>query len=429
MNRRFRLFALFACAPLLRAATIEGFVRDSGGAVVAGATVRVTAGNDSAVVKANRTDAKGHFSISSLPAAAYTLHVAMHRLGEATVGPIVVAENEKKSADLVLKPGIEFFDEPKFTVAGVTQNAYAGGHGSDTTTRSAEVLTKATASLSKEQQPATSNSTEADQHHRNAVAEETQGHSLEAVREFQRAAELNPSETNLFDWGTELLIHGATEAASEVFEKGARLFPGSSRMRLGAAVSNYTQGNYTEAARLFFEATDLNPVDPKPYLFLGKLENPEITESDAFEKRLARFVELLPQNAWANYYYGVSLLKGRTDPNDVKTLSRAQSFLERAVELDPKLAQGFLELGIILLDKREPTAAVQMLNRAVQLDPLLEQAHYRLAQAYRQTSETEKAQAELAKFRKLSTDSSQQLNLERSQLQRFVVTLENPPAN
>jgi tetratricopeptide (TPR) repeat protein len=428
MILRYQLFALLACAPLLHAATLEGFVRDWNGAGVSGATVRVTKADDSAYVETVRTDANGHFSISSLPPAAYTLHVVMDRLGEATVGPLVLAVNEKKSADLVLRPAIEFFDEPKFTVAGVTQNAYVGGHSSDGVTRSAEALTKATASLSR-QEPAISDLTAADQHHRIAVSEETQGHALEAVREFQRAAELNPSEATLFDWGTELLIHGALEAAGEVFAKGLRLFPGSSRMRLGAAVSSYAQGNYTEAARLFFEATDLNPTDPTPYLFLGKLENPEITESEAFQRRLARFVELLPQNAWANYYYGASLLEQQKDPSNVERLSQAQLFLTKAVELDPKLAPAFLELGIVFLDKRDFTGALHSLEKAVQLDPKLEQAHYRLAQAYRQTGESERARSELTIFKKLSTDSTQQLNREQSQLQRFVITLKSQSVN
>jgi hypothetical protein len=51
------------------------------------------------------------------------------------------------------------------------------------------------------------------------------GNPLEAVREYQRAAELDASEQYLFDWGTELLTHRALEPAAEVFTKGNRLFP------------------------------------------------------------------------------------------------------------------------------------------------------------------------------------------------------------
>ena len=58
-----------------------------------------------------------------------------------------------------------------------------------------------------------------------AEIEEKQGNPLEAVREYQRAAETNPSESNYFNWGAELLVHRAAEPAIEVFSKGARLFP------------------------------------------------------------------------------------------------------------------------------------------------------------------------------------------------------------
>src|ERR1700728_1064358 len=125
----------------------------------------------------------------------------------------------------------QFFDEPQFTVAGVTDNTYRGGHGSDTILRSAEALTKATASLGS----ATGNTDTGDPHHALAEADERSGDAVRAVQEFQRAAESNPTETNLFDWGTELLAHRAPQPAAEVFTKGVRLFPKSIRVVVGVA--------------------------------------------------------------------------------------------------------------------------------------------------------------------------------------------------
>ena len=60
---------------------------------------------------------------------------------------------------------------------------------------------------------------------------------LAAVREYQRAVELDANEPNLFDWGAELLVHRAVEPAIEVFTKGNRLYPQSSRMLLGLAAA------------------------------------------------------------------------------------------------------------------------------------------------------------------------------------------------
>jgi hypothetical protein len=56
----------------------------------------------------------------------------------------------------------------------------------------------------------------------------------------------------------------------------------------------------------------MNPSDPKPYMFHGKVQSVEITQSEGFADRLRRFARLQPDNAWANYYYAVSLWKRRT---------------------------------------------------------------------------------------------------------------------
>src|SRR5262249_16908077 len=112
----------------------------------------------------------------------------------------------------------------------------------------------------------------AELHHLLADIEEKQSHPVEAVREYQRAAELSPSESNLFNWGAELLLHSAVDPAMEVFRKGNRLFPGSSRMLMGLGVAQYGRGSYEEAVKSLCRASDLHPEDPTPYLFLGRLQ-------------------------------------------------------------------------------------------------------------------------------------------------------------
>src|ERR1700733_13845466 len=223
-----------------------------------------------------------------------------------------------------------YFDEPQFIVSGVSDPAQRGGHGSDPVLRSAESLAKSTAALR------TGTSI--------ADAAEKQGNALEAVREYQRAAERDPSENNLFDWGTELLIHRAADQAVEVFANGHRLFPRSTRTLLGLAVALYSRGSYDQAARQFFEAADFNPNDPAPYLFLGKISSGEITDSQGFAERLERFARLQPENAWANYYYAASLWKLR-DPKDAAIPDKVESLLKKAVRLDPHLGAAFLQLG------------------------------------------------------------------------------------
>jgi tetratricopeptide (TPR) repeat protein len=336
---------------------------------------------------ATETDAQGvyRFSVTS---GSYTLRVDSQKQGPFTVSGGTV------TVDLSLQP--QFFDAPAFTVAGVTDNAYRGGHGSDTVLRSAESLAKSTAALDEP-------------HHTLAESYEKAGKPLDAVREFQRAAELNPSEINLFDWGTELLSHRAPQAAAEVFDKAVRLYPESVRSMLGLATAWYTAGVYENAAQWFFKAADVNPSDPKPYLFLGKIQAREITESAGYRERLARFAKLAPDNALANYYYAVSLCQQRDYAN-------ARKLLRKAVVLDPHMGAAYLQLGII-------ENSVSDYQKAMEADPALEEAHYRLAEAYRLRGDTAKAKEEMAIYNKLSKESDEAVERERREMQRFVVAL------
>jgi tetratricopeptide (TPR) repeat protein len=315
----------------------------------------------------------------------------------ALIAPLALGQSQAE------KP--EYFDEPKFTVAGIADNTYRGGHGSDTVLRSTEALTKATAALGD--------------------ADGDRGNALEVVRKYQHAAELDPSEPHLFDWGAELLKHRAADPAIEVFTKGNRLFPRSVRMLLGLGVAFYARGSYDKAARRFFGACDLNPTDPGPYLFLGKVQTREITQSEAYLDRLRRFAELQPDNAWANYYYAVALCKRQTDHEDATTAARLRVLLEKAVHLDPHLDAAYLQLGIISADRKDSRAAISAYRKAIEINPQLEEAHYRLSQAYAMTGEKLEAQRELALYNQLSKKAAEQLERERAELQQFVFVLKD----
>jgi tetratricopeptide (TPR) repeat protein len=341
-----------------------------------------------------QTDSAGTYRFK-VPSGSYTL-----RVDSQENGPFTVAA-EKVIVNLMLQP--QFFDEPTFTVAGVTDNTYRGGHGSDTILRSAEALAKSTESL-------------AEPHHTLAESYERSGDPLGAVREFQRAAELNSSELNLFDWGTELLSHRAPEPAAEVFTKGVRLFPQSVRMMLGLATAWYSVGSYEKAAQWFLKAADMDPNDPNPYLFLGKTEARAITELPGYAERLARFAKLRPENALANYYYAVSLCHQHS-------YVKARRSLEKAVKLDPHFGLAYLQLGIIGHGHRE---AIHDYEQAIAADPELEEAHYRLAEAYRLSGDRVKAGQELAIYHRLSKQSAEKVEQERREMQRFVVSLKSP---
>jgi tetratricopeptide (TPR) repeat protein len=257
---------------------------------------------------------------------------------------------------------------------------------------------------------------------------EKRGDALAAAHQYQLAAEQDPSEPNLFDWGSELLVHRAAEPATEVFAKGHRLFPRSLRLLLGLAAAWYARGDYDQAARLFFEACDLDPGDPLPYMFLGKVQSGEVTKLEGYKERLGRFARLHPDNAWANYYYAATLWKQRGTPEDSETPALVGELLRKAVRLDPGLGAAYLQLGVVYADRNDDTNAIAAFRKAIEVSPASEEAHYRLGQTYARTGQKEQAREELETYERISRQSQQEIERERQAIPRFVFELRAPPA-
>ncbi len=270
----------------------------------------------------------------------------------------------------------------------------------------------------------------AELHHLLADVQENLGNSLAAVREYERAAELDPREPYIFDWGSELLLHHAPEPAVDVFTRGNQLFPHSARILIALGAAWFSRGAYEQAVQRICEASDLNPNDPMPYLFMGKMQIAEPEPSEQISDKLQRFVALQPESADANYYYAVALWRLRGVPNYAARTAQVESLLNHAIHLDSKFASAYLQLGILHAEQRDYPRAISDYREAIQLDPRMKDAHYRLAQAYRQTGEAGKSAAELQIYNQIAKESAQELEHERHEIGQFVYVLrEQSPAH
>jgi tetratricopeptide (TPR) repeat protein len=137
-------------------ATIEGSVRETSGAGVADASVRLQRQGD-AQVEERRTNTDGGFIFPELPLGIYSLSASKGDQHGSVMVVNITVPGGRGRADLTLqiqnseKPSaapsqtaqtMEFADSPNFTVAGVTDWTAAGGHGSDTSLRTSESLTR-----------------------------------------------------------------------------------------------------------------------------------------------------------------------------------------------------------------------------------------------------------------------------------------------
>jgi len=442
-------FSWIAFAPVMECQTsqssLRASVRDSRGKAIEGATLRLQAKTGSNAITAV-TDANGSYEFTGLTPGLYSLHAEMKGQGEATASSILLRPDELKTVDVVLAAAA-FYDPPQFTVSGVTDTTSLGGHGSDSVVRTRDTLAKETAGLAhpgavngypvpseralreqvQETQKLLEHDNSAELHHLLADLQERLGDSLSAVREYQRAAEMSPREPYLFDWGAELLLHHAPEPAQEVFTRAHRIFPKSARILIGLGSSLLALGSYDDAVQRVCEASDLNPGDLTPYLILGKMDEIGSVKSAVLATYLQRFASLHPNSAQSNYYYAVALWKRRTPQQNARELAQVESLLKKAVGLDPHLGAAYLQLGILHAEKRDFSQAIADYRQAMQASPGLKEAHYRLAQAYRQTGEEEKAKVEIEIYERMSREAAQQADRERHEIRQFVYTLRDQP--
>ncbi len=504
-------------------ATLQGSVRDPHGKPLSSSVVYLQAKTGLQPLTA-QTDSAGTYRFAAVPQGVYVLRAKLVGYRDATYESFVLGKNETRTVILILEPqtadktsspsaATEFFDEPSFTVAGVTDSTNLGGHGSNTTVRTKEALAKDTVSLGKGSLAGSSTASSLNQQERvlqEAVAREPAnfdvnhklgkllveegkprealpylerasklnpksyengyqltlayvgsadyqragtnvqtlltmqprqaqenaelhhllgdiegklGNPVQAVREYQLAAELNPSELNLFDWGSELLLHRAIQPAIEVFSKGNRLFPRSVRMLLGLGSAWYAHGSYDQAVQSFCQASDLNPANSTPYLFMGRLQATHTIPSERLVEKLERFVRLRPENAQANYSYALVLWNRRKGPEDSGTSAQVEALLQKATHLDPSLAVAHLQLGILYSERKDFRKAILAYQKTIEADPRLEEAHYRLAQIYKSAGESLKAKQELEIFDQLSRRRASEVEHERHEIQQFVYKL------
>jgi tetratricopeptide (TPR) repeat protein len=201
--------------------------------------------------------------------------------------------------------------------------------------------------------------------------EEKSGNYLTATNKFQRAARMDPSESNIFYWGSELNFHQTLNPAIEVFSEGVNQYPRSPRLAVGLGHALYWSDQYDDAVKALVKATDLSPSDPCPSYFLNKAYQHSHNQADQMIKRFQHFARLRPQDSRAVYYYAMSLWKGKQTTASSLFLIQVESVLKRAVQLDPSFAQAHLELGNLYSQQDRYEEAIPEYQQAIKLDARL----------------------------------------------------------
>ena len=117
----------------------------------------------------------------------------------------------------------------------------------------------------------------------------------------------------------------------------------------------------------------------------------------AAEAEFQRALELNPNLANAHHWYGLFLSWEARHPEAI-------IHLRRAVELDPLNLQYQCNLGQVLANAGQSDAAVEQLKKALEMDPNFTYAHVELRQIYRDTGKYDLAMEEWKKYAALNND-------------------------
>ena len=418
---------------------VQGKVVNSAGTVVGDASVRLEQEGVPGA-RETKTSAAGVFAFSALPVGNYQLSAQKAELRTRSATVQVGSSGDEKHVDLVLDrrldqsstQAMEFADKPNFTVAGVTDWTAVGGHGSDATLRTSEALARETLTLKPD---GSGHNTmdrsvpqhDADLHRQLGELDEKKGDPLAAVREDEQAVRLDPSEQNYFAWGSELLLHRAVWQAAEVFRNGSKAHPHSARMLTALGTALFAAALYDEAAASLCAASDLNPSDPEPYSFMGRIEMASPKPLACIEPRLARFVQAQPENSLGNYFYAMAIWKRQQQPVDPKAEHQVEALLTKAVAIDPKCSDAYLQLGILYFSQHQPEKAIGFYTKAIQSNPQLGEAHYRLGVAYDRIGSPEKAAQEFKLHDEIEKRQAAAVEQQRREVKQFLVVLEGQP--
>src|SRR5436190_8414005 len=247
---------------------------------------------------------------------------------------------------------------------------------------------------------------------------------LASAKQYEQAARMEPSEQNILNWGTELLLHQTFAPAIEVFRAGTQRFPQSAPLHNGLGIAFYGAGQLDDAARSFFQASDLNPNDPLPLTFLGKsCDGVSYGLATQVRDRLQTFISRNAQNAPVTYYYATCLLRmSQTEPKPELNV-QVESLLKHTVSLDPNYGDAYFQLGTLYADQRRYSEAVAQYERALKINPKSANTHYRLGQALAREGNETLAHEEFALFERLRKNESDETNTKQNQIQQFVYTM------
>lgn len=226
-----------------------------------------------------------------------------------------------------------------------------------------------------------------------------------AVAVLDKAAKLAPKDQDiLYNRGRAALLL-SQKSYEQMFQRDSD----SWRVHQVLAQAFAESDRHAQAIDEYKLAIGIAPNEPELYESLGN-EYWNGSQLEQAEQAFSKEVELDPENAMALYYLGSVRVERDNNQGGVPVL-------ERALALNPNIADASYHLGRGQLALGQDAPAISNFKDAIKADPgsdLAQRSYYELAIAYRRVHRMDDSQAALEQFKQLKAqaDAKKARNLE-----------------
>jgi len=244
------------------------------------------------------------------------------------------------------------------------------------------------------------------------------GDFKEAIGHYQAAAQLNPSDANLYALTVELMRHWTWDEAVKMAGFGAARYPASTHFRVAEGIAQYGGQHYPEAVVTFSALLQGDPDNALYADLLGRSCSAIAEDASAQCVGLAEFARRHPGNAEAATYAAVSLLHRPAAEQDAAEVKR---LLEQAIAANPRLPEAWYQMAVVEQAELKWKESAGALEKAIALRPGYPEAHYRLSRAYAHLGMKDEAQREIALQQRYSQQAKDSLNAHLQEVVTFLV--------
>ncbi len=196
------------------------------------------------------------------------------------------------------------------------------------------------------------------------LGEAKQQQNQDGNLEFEQALTFGPESAMVQGlYGMYLQRHGQLDAALAAFHKAANLEPDNPGWQMALGSASEQTGDLVAAYGYYFHAVELAPDDASTWRALAAFSVANSVDVDVTGLPAARRLVDLAPNDWRSYD-----LAGQAEFL-LENYTAAETYLKKAVQIDPTQAAPALHLGLDYMQIGDRTSAYSYLNLARTFDP------------------------------------------------------------